>query len=165
MFRVAPLFALKHLEAIFRHKVFTMLLSKGKITQDMVDMLMSWRHSGFNVFCGSRIQPGDEIAMENLARYIIRASFSQERQPTFPRSRRSFTGQRMEQRRRSSMLWNGSRLCVPMFPTKGNRWSDIMVITVTCLGASGKRRTAMRSSPRSWNRKAHRKNSDETGLG
>ena len=45
-FRVAPLFELKHLEAIFRHKVFTILLSKGKITQDMVDMLMSWRHSG-----------------------------------------------------------------------------------------------------------------------
>jgi len=40
---------------------------------------MKWRHSGFNVFCGSRIQPGHEEAMENLARYIIRASFSQER--------------------------------------------------------------------------------------
>jgi len=50
MFRVAPLFELKHLEAIFRQKVFSMLLSRGKITQDMVDMLMSWLHSGFNVF-------------------------------------------------------------------------------------------------------------------
>jgi len=27
-----------------------------------------------NVFCGPRIQPGDQQAMENLARYIIRAS-------------------------------------------------------------------------------------------
>jgi hypothetical protein len=44
-----------------------MLLSKGKITQDLVHMLMAWRHSGFNVFCGPRIQPGDEQAMENLA--------------------------------------------------------------------------------------------------
>jgi hypothetical protein len=69
MFRVAPLFELKHLEEIFRHKVFKMLLSKGKITEDLVDMLMKWRHSGFNVFCGSRIQPGHEEAMENLARY------------------------------------------------------------------------------------------------
>ncbi|MFO7740095.1 MAG: transposase [Desulfatiglandaceae bacterium] len=75
MFRVAPLFELKHLEKIFRHKVFKMLLSKGKITQDSVDMIMGWRHSGFNVFCGSRIQPGDEKAMENLTRYIIRACF------------------------------------------------------------------------------------------
>ena len=51
---VAPLFQLKHLEKIFRHKAFKMLLSKGKITEDLIDMLMKWRHSGFNVFCGSR---------------------------------------------------------------------------------------------------------------
>jgi len=74
MFRVAPRFVTKHLEEIFRHKVFKMLLSKGIITQDLVNMLLSWRHSGFNVFCGPRIQPGDQQAMENLARYIIRAS-------------------------------------------------------------------------------------------
>ena len=42
-------------------------------------MLSTWRHSGFNVFCGNRISPDDDTAMENLARYIIRASFSQER--------------------------------------------------------------------------------------
>jgi hypothetical protein len=42
-------------------------------------MLSGWRHSGFNVFCGNRISPKDDTAMENLARYIIRASFSQER--------------------------------------------------------------------------------------
>lgn len=42
-------------------------------------MLSTWRHSGFHVFCGNRIPPDEETAMENLARYIIRASFSQER--------------------------------------------------------------------------------------
>ena len=56
-----------------------MLFSKGKVTEDLVNMLLSWRHSGFNVFCGPRILPGKEQAIENLARYIIRASFSQER--------------------------------------------------------------------------------------
>ena len=61
-----------------------MLLSKGKITEELVDMLMTWRHSGFNVFCGPRIQPGEQEAMENLARYIIRASFSQERMTYIP---------------------------------------------------------------------------------
>ena len=61
-----------------------MLLVKGKITQDMIALLDKWRHSGFNVFCGSRIQPGDEEAMENLARYIVRASLSQERMNYLP---------------------------------------------------------------------------------
>jgi len=70
MFRVAARFEAKQSEEIFRHNVFKMLLSKGKITQELVDMLMSWRHSGFNVYCGPRIQRGDDQAMENLARYI-----------------------------------------------------------------------------------------------
>ncbi len=88
MFRVAPRFETKQLEEIFRHKVFKMMLSKGKITQELVDMLMTWRHSGFNVFCGPRIQPGEEEANENLARYIIRASFSQERMTYIPEESR-----------------------------------------------------------------------------
>jgi len=84
MFRVAPRFSTKTLKEIFRHKVFKMLLSKGKITEDLIDMMMGWRHSGFNVYCGPRIQPGEEEAIENLARYIIRASFSQERMTDIP---------------------------------------------------------------------------------
>ena len=42
-------------------------------------MLRSWRHSGFQVYAGPRIQPGEEEGMKNLSRYIIQASFSQER--------------------------------------------------------------------------------------
>ena len=67
------------MEAIFRHKALRMLLNKGKITKEMIAMLATWRHSGFHVFCGNRISPTDDTAMENLARYIIRASFSLER--------------------------------------------------------------------------------------
>ncbi len=78
MFRVAPPLDLKKLEAIFRHRVFKMLLAKGRITRDLIAMLSNWRHSRFQVFCGQRLFPQDETAMENLARYIIRASFSQE---------------------------------------------------------------------------------------
>jgi hypothetical protein len=49
------------------------------MTKDLISLLLSWNHSGFNVFCGKRIYPTDETAIENLARYIIRASFSQKR--------------------------------------------------------------------------------------
>jgi len=84
MFRVAPWFIPRDLETLFEYKVFKMLLSKGKITQDLIDMMMSWRHSGFNVYSGPRIQPGEDEAMENLVRYIIRASFSQERMTYIP---------------------------------------------------------------------------------
>jgi len=41
-------------------------------------------YRGRTLFQFQRIQPGDEKAMENLARYIIRASFSQERMTYIP---------------------------------------------------------------------------------
>ncbi len=44
-----------------------------------LEMVKSWGRSGFNVFCGPRIQPGEEEAIESLARYIISVAFSQER--------------------------------------------------------------------------------------
>ena len=56
-----------------------MLLVKGRITQDMISLLDKWRYTGFKVFSGPRILPRYEKSLENLARYIIRASFSQER--------------------------------------------------------------------------------------
>ena len=69
-----------------------MLKSEGKITDVVFDNMMNWpparrayslrlgeRHSGFNVYCGKTIWPHNQEGLENLARYIIRASFSQER--------------------------------------------------------------------------------------
>jgi hypothetical protein len=51
----------------------------GKITNSIIENMLNWRHSGFNVYCGKAIWPHNEEGLENLARYIIRASFSQER--------------------------------------------------------------------------------------
>jgi len=73
MSRVAPPLELKKLGSLFRHNVFKMLLAKGKITRELIAMHSSWKHSCFHVFCGNRISPRDDTAMENLARYIIRA--------------------------------------------------------------------------------------------
>jgi aminopeptidase-like protein len=44
-----------------------MLLNKGKITKELIAMLSSWRHSGFNIFCGNRIVPKDETMMDFIA--------------------------------------------------------------------------------------------------
>jgi hypothetical protein len=35
------------LEKLFVHKIFKMLLRKGLIKQGMVDLIFSWRHTGF----------------------------------------------------------------------------------------------------------------------
>ena len=71
-----------------------MLLAKGKIKPDMIALLDKWRHTGFNVFAGPRILPRNETSMENLARYIIRASFSQKRMTYLPGEASAKTGHR-----------------------------------------------------------------------
>ena len=67
------------LEPLFRHKVLSMLKKKRKITEATIKLILSWHHSGFNVYCTERIYPRQTKSMENLARYIIRASFSQDK--------------------------------------------------------------------------------------
>jgi hypothetical protein len=60
-----------------------MLLKKGFITERVIELISSWKHTGFGVYCGKRINPKDARSTKNLARYIIRASFSQERMKYF----------------------------------------------------------------------------------
>jgi hypothetical protein len=72
------------IEKLFIHKIFKMLLAKGLITTKVMDLIFSWRHTGFSVYSGKRIYPKDKRSTENLARYIIRASFSQERMKYYP---------------------------------------------------------------------------------
>ena len=61
-----------------------MLKKEGKTNDAVIENMLSWRHTGFHVHIGARIWPDDENALENLAKFIIRASFSQERMICIP---------------------------------------------------------------------------------
>lgn len=78
-FYVMPKVDLKFLEKIFRVKVFAMLKAEGKIGDETIRKLLSWRHSGFNVHNGVRIKRADEEGRERLSRYILRNTFSVEK--------------------------------------------------------------------------------------
>jgi hypothetical protein len=43
------------IEQVFRHRVFRMLLDEDAVTQDLVDDLLAWRHSGFSAWGDWRI--------------------------------------------------------------------------------------------------------------
>jgi putative transposase len=162
MFTVSPAIDTKALEQLFRNKVLKMLLSKGKITQDMIKLLDKWRHRGFNVYCGSRILSCQKKSMENLACYIIRASFSQERM-TYHRE----TGQveyRSKDGKETKMLhalvWprqkkagcKHSPPCALTFPTKVSRWFAIMATIATWRVGNEKKPMPMIRFPVFWNR-------------
>ena len=76
---MAPNFDRQDLEAAFQYEVLKMLKKEGKINDATIENMLSWHHSGFHVYIGNRIWPDDESGLENLAKYIVRACFSQER--------------------------------------------------------------------------------------
>ena len=69
-----------------------MLKAEGKINDAGIGNMLCWRHSGFNVYCGPTIWPNNDQGLEDLARYIIRACFSQERMRYIP-AKDTFDGQ------------------------------------------------------------------------
>jgi hypothetical protein len=83
-FQTAPDFDPNALEEAFRYEVLKMLKKEGKINDAIIENMLSWHHSGFHVYVGSRIWPDDQTGLENLARYIVRACFSQQRMVYIP---------------------------------------------------------------------------------
>ena len=57
----------------FRLEVFKMLKKEGKISDTVIDNMLSWHNSGFNIFCSRPTDPNDQSGLERLAQYIIRA--------------------------------------------------------------------------------------------
>ncbi len=44
----------------------------GLLTEERIELLLSWRHTGFSVHNRVRVEPEDGPAVERLARYIMR---------------------------------------------------------------------------------------------
>jgi len=55
---------------LFRHRLLRTLLAKEKISNQVVEILFSWRHAGFSVFQGDPVSHEDHEALERLARYM-----------------------------------------------------------------------------------------------
>jgi len=64
---------------LFRHKVFRFLHAGGLLTDERIELLLSWRHSGFSVHNTVTVAPDDGDGLERLARYLLRSPVSLER--------------------------------------------------------------------------------------
>ncbi len=58
------------LERLWRAEVLRLLVKRGKIGQEVVESLLSWRHSGFSVHAGVRVE--EKAAAARLGRYMAR---------------------------------------------------------------------------------------------
>ena len=64
---------------IWESKIFKLLLDEGRITQEVVDQMRSWKHSGFSVDKSVALAAGNTAGLERLAAYIVRCPFSLDR--------------------------------------------------------------------------------------
>ncbi|MEN8209806.1 MAG: transposase zinc-binding domain-containing protein, partial [Candidatus Fermentibacteria bacterium] len=67
------------IEKLFAALVFKMLLEEGMISNELVEKMNSWKHSGFSVYRAQPIEAYDENGRKTLSEYISRAPFSLER--------------------------------------------------------------------------------------
>ncbi len=67
------------LEDLFCGELFKTILKKEKITEERIELLRSWRHSGFRVFSERRIAQGERQDLESLLQYMERAPVSLQR--------------------------------------------------------------------------------------
>lgn len=58
---------------LLRHKVLRFLARQGLLAPGRVDLLLSWRHSGFPVHNTVTVALDDGAGLERLARYLLRA--------------------------------------------------------------------------------------------
>ena len=65
-----------HAELLFRHKVFRFLKKKGLLSDERIELLLSWKHTGFSIDNSDTVYPTDELGLERLARYLIRPPVS-----------------------------------------------------------------------------------------
>jgi hypothetical protein len=97
--------------ALFRHKVLRLLRGRGLLGEEWVELLLSWRRSGFSVQDRVFAHPGNRREFEALVRYMMRSPVSLSRlrftpgsaklrsPPTAPRGSYPLQGSRRELRR------------------------------------------------------------------
>ena len=78
-FLALPNAPLKPLEELFRAKVINLLVEQKLLPPERVQVLYSWKHSGFNVHAGQIVPPEAKADLEDLAQYILRNPFSVEK--------------------------------------------------------------------------------------
>jgi hypothetical protein len=63
-------------EELFRHRVLSLLKNKDLLSEERVQLLLSWRRSGFSTDESVRIPAGEHTRLEQVARYMLRAPVS-----------------------------------------------------------------------------------------
>lgn len=73
-------------EELFRHRVLRLLNKEQLLGDERIELLLSWRRSGFNIDDSVRIPAGENTTLEKVARYMLRSPVSLSRMQWSPGS-------------------------------------------------------------------------------
>ena len=73
-------------EQLFRHRVLRLLKREHLLSDERIDLLLSWRRSGFSADDSVRIPAGEGKTLEHVARYMLRSPVSLSRMQWSPGS-------------------------------------------------------------------------------
>jgi hypothetical protein len=82
----APYLDHRMAEELFRHRVLHLLKEQHLLSDERIELLLSWRRSGFNIDDSVRIPAGESKTLEHVARYILRSPVSLSRMQWSPGS-------------------------------------------------------------------------------
>ena len=74
-------------ERLFRHRVLALLSAEGLLSQERIDLLLSWRHPAFSSHNAVTVAAGDRAGIERLGRYLLHSPVAVERLSFEPGSR------------------------------------------------------------------------------
>ena len=60
-------------ERLFRHKVLALLRRRGLLSLERIELLLSWRRSGFSIHNRVYLPVEDSQGLEALVRYMMRS--------------------------------------------------------------------------------------------
>ncbi len=71
-----PYLDLRMAEKLFRHRVIRLLKTRGLLSDERIELLLSWKSSGFSIDDSVRIPAGEKYPLEKVARYMLRSPVS-----------------------------------------------------------------------------------------
>jgi len=104
------------LEELFRDAVFRAFLKCEAINEDRVELLRSWRHSGFHVDASRRVAEGDRSELESVLQYIDRPLVSLKRLEYRKDGRVLYRGNYLPSLRRDHQLCCGVEFLALLVP-------------------------------------------------
>jgi hypothetical protein len=135
------------LEEIFRVKMLKLMFQRGKIDAERVEMLRSWKNSGFSINSDRRLSQEDRKGIESVLQYMERPPVSLERLTYQDDGRVLYRGKFNPNLRRDYQLLSGVEFLAMLVPHITLRF-EVTIRSYGALSTTWRRKFGWMQKPR-----------------